>query len=306
MTSTSEGVPAPQVPSNARGVRASPPSNRTPTTHHPGAPHEFRSVRLDDVDLADLTYQLRVEVRLGDIKQSLEESGQLEPVHLLSPAPYKIIDGFRRCTAARALGWEEIEAAVYNGLDHRRAFQFAFAHNVVRNNLRSIDKANAIRLAMKAGLSKYDAAVELKMSVKQVGRYLALLGLPRDVQSAIDEREFTMAHALVVAAFDVGNVASVVAEVRSKGLTAAQLKRSLRKLLGARVRATGRPKQFVSRDGNYLRFEGEFCLSAPREERERLATRLVGLVALLQRESVGSQRRSFRHKSQRSREPDVG
>ena len=305
MTSASEGVPAPQVPPNAKGI-GGPPSNRTTTAQHPEAPHEFSRVRLDDIDFNDLTYQLRVEMRLGDIKQSLEEAGQLEPVHLLGPAPYKIIDGFRRCTAVRALGWDKIEAAVYNGLEHRRAFQYAFAHNVVRNNLRSIDKANAIRLAMKAGLSKCDTAVELGMSEKQVGRYLALLRLPRDVQAAIDEREFTMAHALVLAAFDVGNVASVVAEVRSKGLTAAQLKRSLRKLVGTRKRAAGRPKQFVSREGNYLRFEGEFCLSAPREERERLAARLVELVALLQRESAGSQRRSFRHKNKRTREPDVG
>ena len=306
MSSISEGASAPHVPSNARGIGASQHSNGTAGAHHPEAPHEFRSVRLDDVDLADLTYQLRVEMRLGDIRQSLEEAGQLEPVHLLGPAPYKIIDGFRRCTAARALGWDEIEAAVYDGLEPRRALHFAFTHNVVRKNLRSIDKGNAIRLAMKGGLSKHDTAVELGMSEKQVGRYLALLRLPGDVQAAIDEREFTMAHALAVAAFDVGNVAGVVSEVRSKGLTAAQLKRRLQKLLGPRKRAAGRPKQLVSREGNYLRFEGEFCLSAPREERERLAARLVELVALLQRETAGCQRRSFRYKNQRTREPDVG
>lgn len=248
----------------------------------PPAPHEFRKVRLEDVDLDDLTFQVRVEMRLGDLKQSLEETGQLEPVHLLGPAPYRVIDGFRRCTAARALGWSEIEAAVFLGLDDRLAFRFAFAHNAVRRNLRSIDKANAIRLAMKAGLTRFETAVDLKMSEKQVGRYLALLRLPRDVQNAIDEKQFTMGHALVLNAFGVGNVEQVVREIRSRRLTVPQLRRLLQQRLGGR-RAAGRRPQIVSRDGRCIRFRGEVSLTAPQAEREHLASQLLRVVGLLQR-----------------------
>lgn len=273
-------VSAPQPPLEGRGEEAT----RAVCSPRalPQAPHEFRKVRLADVDLEDLTFQVRVEMRLGDLTQSLQETGQLEPVHLLGPAPYRVIDGFRRCTAARALGWSEIEAAVFVGLEERLAFRFAFAHNAVRRNLRSIDKANAIRLAMKAGLSRFDTAVDLKMSEKQVGRYLALLRLPRDVQDAIDEKQFTMGHALVLAAFDVGNVEQVVREVRSRRLTVPQLRRLLQQLVGGR-RPAGRRAQIVSRDGRCIRFRGEVSLTAPKAEREHLASQLLRVVGLLQR-----------------------
>lgn len=276
------GIPKPNRRSDSASIETfSQSKSKTPET---AAPHEFRKVRLADIDLDDLTFQLRVEMRLGDIKESLDEAGQLDPIHLLGPAPYRIIDGFRRCNAARALGWNEVEAAVYDQLDQRRAFQFAFAHNAVRKNLRPIDKANAIRLAMKAGLSRRDVAAELLMSEKQVGRYLALLRLPREVQEAIDEREFTMAHALAVAEFDVGNITSVVREVRAKEMTAAQLRKSLRCALGSK-KVIGRPRQFVAREGGYIRFRGDFLLSAPKSDRERLAAQLIDLVAVLQRGS---------------------
>lgn len=98
-------------------------------------PKECRPVRLDDILLDDLTYQLRIEARVSDLKQSLEENGQLEPVHLLGPAPHRIVDGFRRCTAAKALGWTEVRELEGLQVVEVVANERAFLHNESRKNV---------------------------------------------------------------------------------------------------------------------------------------------------------------------------
>ena len=266
------------------------------------SPMECRRVRLDDIVLDDLTYQMRVETKATDLKQSLRDDGQIEPVHLLGASPpFRIVDGFRRCTAAKSLGWSAVQAFVHEKLDDHHAFKLAFLHNVVRKNLRPIDRANAIRLAQKRGMKLLDAAAELGLSEKQARRYVALLDLPRDVQDAIDEREFTMAHALAMAECDVGNVEQVVAEVKAKKMTASQLRKKLKRSVGKEKRGKGRPQHFVSRDGDRLRFHGEFSLTSSQEEREALAEELIRIVALLER----SRRPAARQPTPRTLHPEV-
>lgn len=249
------------------------------------SPMECRRVSLKDIVLDDFTYQMRVETRVGDLKQSLQDDGQLEPVHLVGASPpFRIVDGFRRCTAAKALGWEDVQAFVHEALAEEHAFKLAFLHNVVRKNLRPIDRANAIRLAQKRGMKLHEAAAELNLSEKQARRYLSLLRLPRDVQDAIDTQDFTMAHALVVAEFEVGNVELVVAEVKAKKITAVQLRKKLRNVFRRGAKNGAARQRFVTREGNAFRFYGGlFSLDAPREDRERLAGQLLDVVALLQR-----------------------
>jgi ParB-like nuclease domain len=78
--------------------------------------------------------------------QASADDGQIEPVHLIGVSPpIRIVEGFRRCAAAKALGWSEVQAFVHEKLDDEHAFKLAFLHNVVRKNLRTIDKANKRR-----------------------------------------------------------------------------------------------------------------------------------------------------------------
>lgn len=50
------------------------------------------------------------------------------------------------------------------------AFKFAFTRNIVRKNLASGKRANAIRIAIDSGTTKGDVAAALGISEKQIGR----------------------------------------------------------------------------------------------------------------------------------------
>lgn len=195
---------------------------------------------------------------------------------------------------------------MHEKLDDECAFKLAFLHNVVRRNLRPIDRANAIRLVQKRGMKLHEAANHLNLSEKQVRRYLALLKLSRAVQDAIDEHSFTMAHALVLTEFEVGNVEQVVAEVKARSMSVPQLRKLVRASLGQAKRGRGRPRQLVAREGDRLLFHGVFSLTAPQAERERLAEQLIELVALLQRPRVGSRVRSHASKREGAEDGEKG
>ena len=250
-----------------------------------GSNHQggLQDVPLNQIDLADTRFQLRAAPpQVSDIRRSFEAEGQEEPVELLGPSPYRIIDGFRRCTVATALGWKTIQALVHEGMSEAHAFRKAFTANVVRRNLTSLDKANAMRIGMKQGMTVLDLAAELNLSEKQVRRYLDLLKIPEAIRNEIDDHFVTMSHALVLAEFSVGNVEQVAQDVRERKLSVGQLRQFLTKRLGAQ---RGRPpRAYIRREGATIRGRAfRIKLDAPVEERERLVAALLEAAALLQR-----------------------
>ena len=242
-----------------------------------------QEVPLDKVDLSDTRFQMRVVTRVSDLKRSLEADGQDEPVELLGPAPYRIIDGFRRCQAAKELNWKTIRAEVREGLSEEQAFRMAFTTNFVRKSLTSLDKANAMRLALKMGIAKPELPKAFGLSGKQVQRYLEVGKLPTAVQAVIDDKFVTMAHALLLAKFEVGNLDEAAAEIKAQKLSAQNLRKSLEAKLGKKA-MLGRPKSLYLIDHDVVRIRSTvLSLRASQEEREALASQLLDLVAVLQR-----------------------
>ena len=96
-------------------------------------------VSLSDICLEDKTFQYRFPSTSKDVRSSLENQRQREPIDLVGVSPpYRIVDGFRRITAAQDLGWDCIEAFVHRGVDGKEAMRIAFTKNVVRKNLSSL------------------------------------------------------------------------------------------------------------------------------------------------------------------------
>ena len=252
-----------------------------------------QEVLLDKIDLSDTRFQMRVVTRIGDIKKSLQAERQHEPVELLGPAPYRIIDGFRRCQAAKELGWVTIRAEVREGLSEEQAFRMAFASNYVRKSLSTLDRANAMRLAMKMGIPKAELPKMFGLSGKQVQRYLELGNLPKAVQAVIDDEFVTMAHAMLLAKHDVGNLEQAAADIKAQKLTVRGLRKSLEVQLGSKP--VGRPKGLYSRDHDVVRVRSvAISLRASQNERDGWAEQLLSLVALLQRERPAAEGRESR------------
>jgi ParB/RepB/Spo0J family partition protein len=214
--------------------------------------NNWQDVDLTAIDLDDTTFQCRLSTSAPDLKRSLKAEGQQEPIDLLgAKPPYKIIDGFRRCAAARALGWSSMKAFVHDSLSQDLALRLAFTKNVVRKNLVPMDRAHALWIAQKKGFKKTDLAKAFGISEKQVNRYLQLLEFPKEIQKILDGKLITMAHAKVLAGFAVADAAAWKKRIEQEKLDARALKKLLRRELGKKQ--PGRKKTYVSRTKDSLR-----------------------------------------------------
>ena len=72
-----------------------------------------RKIKLEDLDTTLLSLRITRPKDLARIRQSLERSGQLNPI-VVRPLDerFQILDGFKRYAVAQDLGWESLEARI--------------------------------------------------------------------------------------------------------------------------------------------------------------------------------------------------
>jgi ParB/RepB/Spo0J family partition protein len=241
---------------------------------------EIQDVPLEDINAEDKTFQYRFSANVGDLKHSLINEGQKEPIDLTGSKPYRIIDGFRRVETIRRLGWPSVKALVHRGIDDGEAHKLAFIKNVVRKNLSPMEKANAIFLAKQRGMKASDLMEYFSLSEKQLKRYEALLDFPPEVQKRLDKDEITMAHAKVLSEFKVKDLSEWIKKVSEDGLSAKQLKKELRKASGARP--VGREKLYLRREKGGIRmYPFTVTKDAPRAEKDKVIKILQEAISTL-------------------------
>jgi ParB/RepB/Spo0J family partition protein len=239
-------------------------------------------VSLADIKLTDHTFQYRLGVTTSGLRRSLETDGQEEPIDLLrgSGKPYKILDGFRRCAAALELGWSAIKAFIHD-FDEDKAIRFAFIKNVVRKSMTPMERAHALWVAQKRGFSSDELPELFGLSPKQVGRYLNLLKFPEAIQKCLDGKVMTMAHAKILADFEIENPADWKDRIAKEELDAKALKKAIK---AEKRRAPGRKKEFIKRTKDGLRgYRFSVTKGTSREDRNALAASLVAALKFLER-----------------------
>jgi ParB/RepB/Spo0J family partition protein len=257
-----------QPVASEKGAKASPPSG------------EIRDVSIEDIDQANAMFQCRLSMPLTDVRKSLERDGLAQPIDLVGPSPYRIIDGFRRCKAATELGWGSIRAVVYE-MDDRQALRVAFTKNVVRKNLAPMEKANALWMAQKQGFKKPELLELFGLSQKQVDRYLQLLAFPQALQKCIDGKIITMAHAKVLHDFGVDSPADWKRRIEAEGLSAKQLRKFLRHEMGKKE--SGRKKLYLKKSKDCLRvYPFAVSIDTPTAEKTRIAKLLREVIEFLE------------------------
>lgn len=186
---------------------------------------ETMRVLLSEIDLEDMKFQFRIGMRAADLRVSMRDQGQQRPVDLRrSSPPYQLIDGFRRCAAARSLGWPSVLATIHDDLDDLHAFKLAFTRNVVRKNPTSVERANAIRVGMEGGMTKagHRRGDSTSRRSRSCGTRLWFACPPRCWPRSTGSCS-RMGHALAMKNFEVGNAAQVIVEVKARKLTIEQL-----------------------------------------------------------------------------------
>ena len=125
---------------------------------------------------------------LKKLADSLRIDGQLQPAIVFEEdGRYVVIAGERRLKAARLAGLDVLDCIIF---PHRPtpadSTRLQLIENVLRQDLDPIDKANGYRRLMEQeGLQASQLAERLHLAKSTVGRSLALLQLPFDLQEQI-------------------------------------------------------------------------------------------------------------------------
>ncbi|HEY1685907.1 MAG TPA: ParB/RepB/Spo0J family partition protein [Tepidisphaeraceae bacterium] len=195
------------------------------------------------------------EESLLGLTQSMRESGQQEPIHVipLDGDMYSLLTGGRRVRAARKAGWATVAAIVEkSGLSQGEVLIRQIIENAQREDLTPLEKAKAIDSLMKeTGWNATQTASKLGFSNGTVSKLLSLLSLSEPMQEQIRSGELpvTAAYELtqVKNAAEQGQLAARVAsgELTRDGLSG-EIKARQRKQRGKRG-PSHRPTHIIAR-----------------------------------------------------------
>lgn len=138
---------------------------------------------------------------IKDLMRSLKESGLWNPimVRLNENKEYELIAGLQRLTASKRLGWEEIEANIFD-VSEEKAALLAVETNLVRKDLKEIEEGRAIKEMMdKLDLNQMQIANKLGRSQSWVNNRLSLaLNLIEPVRKMIIKNLITPSQAIYI------------------------------------------------------------------------------------------------------------
>lgn len=137
------------------------------------------------------------EESMVELVLSIQKYGVLQPIIVRKTGDdkYLIIAGERRYRAAKLAGLKTIPALIKN-FDDKEAFSLSIIENIQRENLNSIDEANAYKeLIEKYNYTQQDIADIVGKSRSYITNLLRLLTLPKVVQQSLLEGKIDMGHA---------------------------------------------------------------------------------------------------------------
>ena len=158
-----------------------------------------------EVELKDLRpnpYQPRKvfdENALQELSLSIKEHGVFQPIIVKkSIKGYEIIAGERRVRASKMAGLTKIPAIIRN-LDDEQMMEIALLENLQRENLTSIEEAQAYESMLDSlHLTQEQLSVKVGKSRSHVTNILGLLRLPQEVQKLVATKKISMGHARVL------------------------------------------------------------------------------------------------------------
>ena len=232
---------------------------------------KVEKIALKDIDLEDTTFRFRAVMRVGDLKKSLEAEGLQIPIVVRRYWPrvqgkkkYQIISGFRRTTAANALGWNEIAAINRTGLSDEGAFRAAVLENIARKTYSDIDRAYIIKAYKARGYGGAEVGALMHLTKRQTNNLRSLLDLPKAIQAAIDDdtQHFSTTHALTLKQmankYSKLDMTTWVDVVNKEELSVSQLKRRVNKEHGAEL-DTGFSGLFQTKGTDWRKGEVRFA-----------------------------------------------
>ena len=103
-----------------------------------------QTIPVASIDDSYSCFRLTSPAQISTMQQSLAASGQLHPV-IVCPggSTYRLVDGFKRFYAARALGWENIDVRTLEA-DHVTAKVMIMVYNSHSGSLVNYEQASIV------------------------------------------------------------------------------------------------------------------------------------------------------------------
>lgn len=145
------------------------------------------------------------ETELAELAASIKAKGLLQPITVRpitdGKTPFEIVLGERRTRATALNGSETINCIVREMADEE-AREIALIENLQRADLAPIEEAQSVQDLVTALGSRERAAEKLTKSVSWVDGKLALLRLPPEIQTMLDEKKLNEAQIKVILEID--------------------------------------------------------------------------------------------------------
>ncbi|NIR29719.1 MAG: ParB/RepB/Spo0J family partition protein [Gammaproteobacteria bacterium] len=223
-----------------------------------GEEGEFRQLPLELIRRGK--YQPRSALdpqALEELARSIRAQGVVQPI-VVRPVEdsvhYELIAGERRWRAAQSAGLSEIPAVVRDVPD-RAALAIALIENVQREDLNPVEEAKALRrLTEEFEMTHEAAANAVGRSRAAVTNLLRLLDLNEDVRALLEAGEIDMGHARALLSLAGEAQSQAARTVASKGLSARETERLVRRLKAHRDEGA-RPRR--QKDPDVRRMEDE-------------------------------------------------
>jgi len=143
------------------------------------------------------------DTALSELADSIKEDGLLQPIVVTEDIDgYILIAGERRFRASKLAKLKEIRAIVLNS-DEQKMRQFALIENIQREELNSIELAEAYSELLKLhNITHDELAVMVHKSRTHITNSLRLLQLSTKTQKALLEKKISAGHAKVLVGLD--------------------------------------------------------------------------------------------------------
>jgi len=159
--------------------------------------------------------------QLQELADSIISQGIIQPliVRPLGERNYEIIAGERRWRAAQLAGLAEVPAVVREITDDS-AIAMALIENIQRENLNSIEEAEALqRLIKEFEMTHEEVSKMVGKSRSTISNVLRLLSLNDDVKTMVERGDLEMGHARAMLTLDGEKQSQAARAVVDKGMS---------------------------------------------------------------------------------------
>ena len=136
--------------------------------------------------ISEIIVDDRIRKKTGNIKElvdDIKENGQIQPitVRVDGGGSHRLVAGFRRLTAMKALGMQQIEAYVISEADEEKLLQMEISENEVRESFTRSERMEYIRRLEEIERKKSKSGQNSDQQYKRPQEYVAqTVGISRD------------------------------------------------------------------------------------------------------------------------------